>query len=153
MTPNFKKALTIAWHATMRGCTLAILILFVFFIIMSAITAAEGTTEQGMTFSSLITLTVFSLVVSYAKEIFGVEALSAPIRWSINFLVVGVAYFFVILRSGLIANTSSSFYVTGLVIYVLVYAAVLGISLFVKRLTAKTEDQSDTAEEYTSRFV
>ena len=153
MSPKFKKFLSVSWRATMRGCTLAIGILVLFFAIMSIITAASGKSEQGMTFSSMMTLILFALVISYAKEFFNASSLPAPAQWALNFFVIGIAYFFVILRSGTIASTSGAFYVTGTVIYILFYLIVMGITLLIKRITSKKETEKDEPAEYTSRFV
>lgn len=150
MSPNFKKNLGVFWNATKRGCTLAVAILIVFFAVMSIVTAAEGTSEQGMTFSSMLTISAFALLISYAKEIFRAEAIPAPARWLLNFITVGIGFFFVILRSGTIANTSGAFYVTGTVIYVLCYLAVFGVSALIKTIAKR--NASPAAEEYVSRF-
>ena len=152
MSPELKKALSVFWHATMRGCTLAIAILFVFFTIMSIATSISGKSEQGMNLSSMMTLTVFALVVSYAKEIFNAKTMPAPAQWAVNFLVVGIAYFVVVLRSGMLAPTSSSFYVTGGILYVLAYLIVMGITLLVKRIMNKKDPSTVVKEEYVSRF-
>lgn len=151
MSSKFKNSLNVFWRATMRGCTLAIGILILFFAIMAIATSVTGKSEQGMTFSSLLTLTAFALVISYAKEIFNAEALTVPAQWAVNFLVVGIAYFFVVLRSGMIAPTSGAFYVTGVIAYILVYLVIFGITFLIKRLTKKPSD-AKTEEEYTSRF-
>lgn len=152
MSPKFKNSMRIFWHATMRGCTLAIAILVLFFTIMSIATSITGKSEQSMTFSSMMTLTAFSLVISYAKEIFKANTLPTPAQWAINFLIIGVAYFFVILRSGMLAPNGGSFYITGIVVYILLYLIVFGVTLLVKHLVSKNAPQED-AEEYTSRFV
>ena len=153
MSPKFKNSLSVLWRATMRGCTLAIAILVSFFTIMSIVTAASGKSEQGMTFSSMMTLILFALVISYAKEIFNTTSLPVPAQWALNFFVIGIAYFFVVLRSGMIASTSSAFYVTGIIIYILAYLIVMGVTLLIKHLVKPKEAEKDEAAEYTSRFV
>ena len=153
MSPKFKNSLSTLWRATMRGCTLAIGILVLFFAIMSIVTAASGKSEQGMTFSSMMTLIFFALVVSYAKEIFSASSLPIPAQWALNFFVIGIAYFFVVLRSGMIASTGSAFYVTGIIIYILSYLIIMGISLLVRHLAKPKDAQKDEKAEYTSRFV
>ena len=137
-------------RGVMRGCTLAVAVLLVFFLIMSAVSAGTGTTEQGMTFSSLLTISAFELLISYAKEIFRAEAIPVPAQWLLNFITVGIGFFFVILRSGMIANTSGAFYVTGTVIYILCYLIVFGISMLIKAI--KRRGVPRTEEEYVSRF-
>ena len=151
MLPETKRLLNIFWHATMRGCTIAIAILFLFFAIMSIITVSEGTSTQGMTFSSLLTLTLFALLISYAKEIFRAKSIPTPAQWLINFLIIGIGFFFVILRSGSIASTSGSFYVTGVIMYILVYLVVFGVTMLVKHLCARKQAEGEK-EVYISRF-
>ena len=152
MSPDLKKALSVFWHATMRGCTLAIAILLIFFIIMSIVTSVSGQSEQGMTFSSMMILTVFALVVSYAMEIFRAKAIPVPAQWAVNFLINGIAYFIVVLRSGMIASTGASFYITGMIVYILLYLVVMGIVLLAKHLIHKDEPKVEKVE-YTSRFT
>ena len=153
MSPKFKNSLSVLWRATTRGCTLAIGILVLFFAIMSIVTAASGKSEQGMTFSSMMTLIFFALVISYAKEIFNASSIPAPAQWALNFFIVGIAYFFVVLRSGTIASTSGAFYVTGVIIYILSYLVIMGVTLLVKHFMAPKLAEKDESAEYTSRFV
>jgi peptidoglycan/LPS O-acetylase OafA/YrhL len=139
-------------QAVMRGCTLAVLILFAFFLIMSAVAAGNGTTEQGMTFSSMLTLVLFSLVISFAQEILRAKSLPTPARWAINFVVVGIAYFFVVLRSGILTASGDAFYVVGMLLYAIVYALIAGGTALIHRLRRKTESEAADKPIYTSRF-
>lgn len=154
MSPKMKHSMSVFWHATMRGCTLAIGVLFLFLTIMAIATSASGKNEQGLTLASMLTLTAFSLVISYAKEVFRAKNIPSPAQWLLNFCIIGLAYFLVILRSGMIANTRTSFYVTGILLYVLVYLLVLGIAMLVKCFTGKKACGSDAEgeEEYVNRF-
>ena len=151
MTPDAKRSLHTFWHATVRGCAIAIAVLFLFLAIMSISSASAERDEHGLTFSSFLTLTGFSLLISYAKEIFRIKALIAPAQWLLNFLVVGIGFFFVILKSGMNATTNGSFYITGVLLYVLVYLAVFGITMLIKLFTTKKEPNGEP-EEYVSRF-
>ena len=157
MSPKSKKSLSVFWHATMRGCTLAIAVLFVFFAIMSIVTTQAEKDEPGMTFSAMLTLTVFSLLVSYAKEIFRVKTLSLPAQWFINFLIVGAGFFLILLRNGMLAPTGDSYYIVGFFIYTLSYLAIFGITCLVKLIRAKRclrpNADTENEEEYVSRFV
>ena len=151
MTEKTKRGWCRFKNATMRGCTIAVAVLLAFFAVMAIVTAANGQSEQGMTFSSMITLTLFSLAIAYAQELFAVGALPTPARWALNFIVVGIAYFFVVLRSGMLIVTSPSFYVIGMLLYAVAYAVIAGISILVHRITKKGAPEAETAE-YTSRF-
>ena len=151
MTDKTKSGWRRLKNATMRGCTIAVAVLIAFFVVMAIVTASNGQSEQGMTFSSMMTLTLFSLAIAYAQEIFAIGALPAPARWALNFIIVGIAYFFVVLRSGMLVVTSSSFYIIGMILYMLVYAAIAGISLLVHRITKKGAPETEAAD-YTSRF-
>ena len=133
------------------GILAAFAVLFLFLAIMSISSASAERDEHGLTFSSFLTLTGFSLLISYAKEIFRIKALIAPAQWLLNFLVVGLGFFFVILKSGMNATTNGSFYITGILLYVLVYLAVFGITMLIKLFTAKKEPSGEP-EEYVSRF-
>ena len=156
MSPKTKNSLRVFWQATQRGCALAIAILFLFFAIMSIITAAEGKNEQGMTFSSMMTLTAFALVISYAKEIFRVRSIPAPAQWLINFFIIGIGFFLVVLRSGMIAPSGDAFYVVGLLLYVVSYLIVFGLSLLIRMILKKKGllpvSPTEETEEYVSRF-
>ena len=139
-------------RGVMRGCTLAVAVLLVFFLIMSAVSAGTGTTEQGMTFSSMLTLVLFSLVISFASELFNAKSLPVPAKWVINFAVIGIAYFFVVLRSGLLVASGDAFYVVGMLLYALVYAIIAGIYAIVYRIRHRHDRKDDGAAGYTSRF-
>ena len=139
-------------RGVMRGCTLAVGIILAFFLIMSAVSAGTGTTEQGMTFSSMMTLVLFSLVISFAAEILNAKSLSAPAKWAVNFVVVGLAYFFVVLRSGFLVVTGEAFYVVGILLYAFVYAIIAGTVAIVHRIRHRGEDKDDGAASYTGRF-
>ena len=142
----------IFFRGVMRGCTLAVCIILAFFLIMSAVSAAMGTTEQGMNFSSMITLVIFSLVISFAAEILNAKSLTTPAKWAVNFVVVGVAYFFVVLRSSFFVVTGESFYVVGMILYVIVYAAIAGTVALVHRIRHRHDVKDDGAASYTGRF-
>lgn len=153
MTDKAKKRWIRLRNATMRGCTIAVAVLLSFFAIMSIVTASTGQTEQGMTFSSMLTLILFSLTIAYAQELFAITALPSPARWALNFVVIGIAFFFVVLRSGLLVVTASSFYVIGMLIYVLVYAIIAAVCLIVHRLLRRRNPPAPASgSEYTSRF-
>ena len=155
MSPKLKESLNVFRQATLRGCALAIAILFVFFAVMSLITASEGKNEQGMTFSSMMTLTAFALLISYAKEIFRAGSIPTPAQWLINFFVVGMGFFLVVLRSGMIAPSGDAFYVVAILFYVISYLAIFGLSLLVKLILKKSgiaTPEAPATEEYVNRF-
>ena len=146
------------WRATMFGCTIAVLALIVFFIIMTIEASINAKTTPGMNFGSLLTIVLFSLTIAYARELFTITSLPAPVRYTVNFVIVGIAYFFVILRSRQFAFTSAGAYLVGIVIYVLAYALIVGIAFLIRyllsRKTGKAPTKKVTSQEegYTSRF-
>ena len=151
MTEKSKRGWNRFKNATMRGCTIAVAVLIAFFVIMAIVTASNGQSEQGMTFSSMLTLTLFSLAIAYAQELFSIGAIPVPARWALNFVVVGIAYFFVVLRSGMMIVTANSFYIVGMLVYAFVYAVIAVISLLIRRFTKKNKPEAE-APKYTSRF-
>ncbi len=145
------------WRATMLGCTIAVLALLIFFTIMSIDAAINSKTTPGMNLGSLLTIVGFSLTVAYARELFKITSLPAPVRYTVNFVIVGIAYFFVILRSRQFAFTSAGAYLVGIVLYVLAYVLMVAISILVRYLAsrhcrvARSAKNADK-EEYSSRF-
>ena len=157
MSSKTKSFFSSLWRATMLGATIATAALLVFFLIMTIEAASSGKTEPGMNFGSLLTIVGFSLVVAYARELFRVRSLPAPALWALNFLIIGLAYFFVILRSRQFAFTSAGSYVVGIVIYILLYAVIAGAAALFRLLCRRKKKASAAAptpkkEEYTSRF-
>lgn len=141
------------WGATMRGCTIAVAILLAFFAIMAMATSSAEQPAQVMTFSSLLTITLFSLVIAYAQEIFKLSAIPSPAAWVLNFLIVGIAFFFVILRSGTLVVTEASFYIVGMLLYTVVYGVVALANFLIRRfLTPRNKKDTKPQEEYVSRF-
>ncbi|MBQ2719527.1 MAG: hypothetical protein IJF73_05615 [Clostridia bacterium] len=155
MSPKTKRFFSALWHATMLGTTIATAALLLFFTVMKIEAATSGKTEPGMNFASLLTIVGFSLVVAYARELFRVRSLPSPALWALNFLIIGIAYFIVILRSRQFAFTSAASYVVGIVIYILVYGAIAGgaaLIRFLLKKRKKPEAPTVKKEEYTSRF-
>ena len=145
------------WRATMLGCTIAVLALLIFFSIMSIEAAVNNKTTPGMNFASLLTIVSFSLTVAYARELFKVTSLPTAVRYTVNFLIVGIAYFFVILRSRQLAFTSAGAYLVGIVLYVVAYALVVALSLLVRALLARrqstaSQKANSDGNDYVSRF-
>ena len=139
----------------MLGCTIAVLALIVFFTIMSIDASLNNKTTPGINFGSLMTIVLFSLTIAYARELFRVTSLPLAVRYTVNFVIVGIAYFFVILRSRQLAFTSAGAYLVGIVIYVLAYLLIIGIALLIRWLTphkTATSTPSKANEEYTGRF-
>ena len=92
MNPKSKQFAAKLWKATMRGCTIAVLVLLIFFLIMSL----SVSYTPGMNFTSLITLVAFSLVISYSRGFLELSGVPLVLRHFLRFFVVGVAYFFVL---------------------------------------------------------
>ena len=129
-------------YATMRGCTIAVAVLLAFFLMMAL--AVDYT--PGMDFKSLITLIIFSMVISYSKAIFGIELLVPPLRYIFHFLLLGLATFIVLLLT-------TKAYLIGLLLYSVIYGLIVGGGLLVRRLSGKGEPPAQKREEeYTSRF-
>ncbi len=129
-------------YATMRGCTIAVAVLFLFFLMM----ALTVDYTPGMDFKSLITLVAFSMVISYSHAIFGIEALVPPLRYILHFSLLAIATFIVLL-------ITTKAYLVGLLLYSVIYGACVGISLLTRRLFGRTRRPTPKEErEYTSRF-
>ncbi len=155
MSPKTKSFFSALWRATMLGTTIATAALLLFFLIMTIDASTSGKTEPGMNFASLLTIVGFSLVVAYARELFRVRSLPAPALWALNFLLIGLAYFFVILRSRQFAFTSAGSYVVGIVIYILCYAVIAGGAVLARLLFNRKKKNAPIPtkkDEYTSRF-
>lgn len=157
MAFNKKCFLSTLWRATMLGCTIAVLALLIFFSIVSIDAAVNNKTTPGMNFGSLLTIVLFSLTVAYARELFKITSLPTPVRYTVNFVIVGIAYFFVILRNRQLAFTSAGAYLVGIVLYVLAYALVVAISILIRYLVARRDradhpTKSADTDDYTSRF-
>ncbi len=126
--------------ATARGCAIAILAILFFFLVASL--SLDYT--PGMTFTSFITLTGFSLAVSYTSLLLRVESIPLAARFALHFALIGAAYFFVLL-----ATTEA--YFVGYLLYVIVYAVYLGISLLI-RTRRQAHASPPEKETYTNRF-
>lgn len=121
-----------------RGCVISVLVLFLFFAVMSIHAAATGRTEPGINFATLSVIIVFSLIVSYAHEIFSVTSLPMPGRYAVNFIIVGLAFFFVFLRSKQFSLSAGGYFV-GIVLYAFIYALISLIVYLVGRKKKPTE--------------
>ncbi len=157
MALNKKSFFSTLWRSTMLGCTIAVAVLLVFFTVMSIEAAVNNKTTPGMNLGSLLTIVLFSLAIAYARELFKLTSLPLPVRYTVNFVIIGIAYFFVILRSRQFAFTSSGAYLVGIIIYVFVYALVVGLSLLVRFLIGRRKGAAPTStgtesDEYSSRF-
>lgn len=129
-------------YATMRGCTIAVAILFLFFLVM----ALSVDYTPGMDFVSLATLVTFSLVISYSHGIFSIEALVPPLRFILHFTLLGIATCIVL------ALTTKAYFV-GLLLYAVIYALTVGVGLLFRRLFKKEKPKDEKREvEYISRF-
>lgn len=137
-----------------RGCVISVLVLFLFFTVMSIHAAATGRTEPGINFATLSVIIAFSLIVSYAHEIFSVTSLPMPGRYAVNFIVVGLAFFFVFLRSKQFSLTAGGYFV-GIVVYAFVYAVISLIVYLVarkKKATVKVSVKKEQKPAYKSMF-
>lgn len=162
MNQKNKRFLADLYAATVRGCAIAVCALIVFFLVMKIVAAVNETAiEPGMNFGSLMTIIAFALVISYAKELFRVSSLPAAAQWALNFLIIGIAYFFVVLRSSQFAFKTANAYVAGVVIYIFGYAIAVGIALLIrflmKRGNKKSSPSKGSTEKkknsgYTNRF-
>lgn len=142
MNPKSKQFAAKLWQATMRGCTIAVTVLLLFFLVMSL----SVSYTPGMNFISLITLVCFSLVISYSKGLMGLEGVPVALRHLLRFFVVGIAYFFV-----LFGTTKA--YLIGFILYAVAYALCLAVSLLLHRFFGKTEGTEKQKDSpYESRF-
>ena len=126
-------------NATARGCAIAVLAILLFFLIASL--SLDYT--PGMNFTAFITLTGFSLVIAYASLFLRVESIPVAARYVLHFALIGAAYFFVLL-----ATTEA--YGIGYLLYVIIYAVYLGVSLLLRARVPKGDAKEKEA--YTSRF-
>ncbi len=140
-----------------RGCIIAVLVLLVFFAVMSLSASAAGMRDPAMNFSSLLTILLFSFIIAYAQEIFLAVSLPIAARWGLHFLIIGIAYFFIILkrRSELLPEEG---YLIGFLLYVFAYALISGLVLLFRTLrrrkTHKHEKVSPESDPpYTSMFT
>ena len=142
MNPKAKEFASKLWRATMRGCTIAIAVLLLSFLIMSL--SVDYT--PGMNFTSLITLVCFSLAISYSGGIMELQAVPLTLRHLLRFFTLGLAYFFVLL-------ITTRAYLIGFILYAVIYTLCLLISLLMHRLLGKRKE-ADTpkAAPYESRF-
>lgn len=125
--------------STARGCVIAVLAILIFFLVASL--SLDYT--PGMNFSAFITLTGFSLIISYAGLLLRVGSIPLAARYALHFTVIGAAYFFVLL-----ATTEA--YGVGYLLYFVAYAVYLGVSLLLRARAPK--DTDPPKESYTSRF-
>ena len=131
------------WYATMRGCTIAVLLLLFFF----HFTALAADFTPGIDLKTLIALLLFSLVLSYAQYIFAIRSIPVAARWIFHFFLVAFALFLVLLA------TTRTFLV-GYILYAAVYAVFAVCSLLCRRRAAHKPRPADTKKTtvYTSRF-
>lgn len=142
MNPKGKKFAARLWQATMRGCTIAVVVLLLFFLVMSL----SVSYTPGMNFTSLVTLVCFSLVISYSGVLMGLEAVPIVLRHLLRFFVVGLAYFFVLLGT-------TRAYLIGFILYAVAYALCLLISLLLRRFFERPEEVEKAKDApYESRF-
>ncbi len=137
-----------------RGSVISVLVLFLFFAVMSIHAASTGRTEPGINFATLSVILVFSLVIAYAHEIFSITSLPMPARYAVNFIVVGMAFFFVFLRSKQFSLTAGGYFV-GIVVYAFVYAVIsLTIYLVGRKKKPVEKEKTKKAEKppYKSMF-
>ena len=142
--PNKSTLFKAIGHATMRGCTLAVGAILAFFFIASV--AVDYT--PGMNLTSFITFLIFSLVISYSRGILRIGTLPTPVRRLIHFVLIGIAYFFVLL-------VTTKAYGIGYVIYAVIYALLFGISALVKHFLFRESAPAIEPQEipaYKSRF-
>ncbi len=137
-----------------RGCVISVLVLFLFFAVMSIHAASTGRTEPGINFATLSVIIAFSLIVSYAHEIFSITSLPMPGRYAVNFIVVGLAFFFVFLRSKQFSLTAGGYFV-GIVVYSFVYA-VISLTVYLvgrkKKPAVKAKAKKEEKSSYKSMF-
>ncbi len=137
-----------------RGSVISVLVLFLFFAVMSIHAAATGRTEPGINFATLSVIIAFSLIVSYAHEIFSVTSLPMPGRYAVNFIIVGLAFFFVFLRSKQFSLTSGGYFV-GIVVYAFAYA-LIALAVYLvgrkKRPAKKALPKKEEKPAYKSMF-
>lgn len=141
MNPKSKQFAAKLWQATMRGCTIAVLVLLIFFLIMSL----SVSYTPGMNFTSLITLVAFSLVISYSRGFLELSGVPLVLRHLLRFFAVGVAYFFVLLGT-------TQAYLVGFILYAVAYALFLAASLLFHRFSQKGDDGKRPQAPYESRF-
>lgn len=141
MTPKSKRFAASLWQATMRGCTIAVVVLLLFFLIMSL----SVSYTPGMNFISLIVLVGFSLVISYSKGLMGLDGVPVAARHLLRFFVVGIAYFFVLLGT-------TRAYLIGFILYAVAYVLCLVVSLLLHRLFEKPKKTEQKDTPYESRF-
>lgn len=143
-----QKKLSFYLGLAMRGCTIAILVIFAFYLVLLALPRSTGY-APAMVLADFLTLTLFSLVLSFAAPILSLSGLHPLLRYLLHFSVVGVALFFVLL-------VKTQAYLVGFLLYAVAYAAAtLALFLF-RRMTGKKRGASGTAraekDSYQSRF-
>ena len=159
MQEKQNKAIAFLLRGFRRGSVIAVPVLLFFFTVMSLTASAIGRGEPAMNFSSFLTILLFSYVIAYAQEIFLAASLPAAARWGLHFLIIGVAYFFIILKKRS-EMTGSNGYLVGILLYVFAYAVIAGLSLLLRTLfrpgprSKKSKNASDTEPPaYTSMFT
>ena len=130
------------WQATLRGSAIAIAVVLLFFL-MTSLTVNY---VPAIDIVAFLTLVMFSLVISYSREIFRVRSLSTPFKWLLNFLINAFAFFLVLL-------ITTRAFLMGLIIYTVLYGLIVALSFAVRRLFHKEERVPQKEQEtYTSRF-
>ncbi len=129
------------YKTTVRGCAISVLLQLGFFLFGQFIEDFL----PGMTLRSFMILVLFSLFISYAHEILSVPCWSMVLRHLVHFLTLAVGCFFLML-------STTRAYLIGLLLYSLLYAAITGISLLIRRLRRSPDGSTSQKTEYTSRF-
>ncbi len=145
---------TILWRGFYRGSVIAVLVLFVFFLITSISAAANQLTEQGINFLNFGVITGFSLVISYVGEIVAILPVAPIAKRLIHFFSLGLTFYLLILKTRA-GETRISFYLVGLLLYVISYFICLGLSLLFRKIVGNTEESLPPQEkktEYKSLF-
>lgn len=142
MNPKTTRFAEKLWLTTMRGCTIAVAVLLLFFLV----TTLSVSYTPGMNFISFLTLVLFSLVISYSGGIMGLDGVPVVARHLLRFFVVGIAFFFVLL------GTTRAYFV-GLILYAVAYALCLAVSFLLHRIFQKGKDPEKRETPYESRFL
>ncbi len=123
---------TILSRGITQGCVIAVAILLLFFAMIYLI-APKNLTDPGMNGGDMLTIVLFSLFLSFSRELLNLWVHSAVLKEVIRFLLIGIVYFIVILRNRQLALSGAGAYIIWLFIYALVYFLILGIAILIRR--------------------